>query len=53
MMTFDQILESVTYRSWALEFVLLGIALAIGTVAYRRFGWRSRPQASYSNPSER
>lgn len=41
-MTSEQVLESVTYLSWAADFVLLGIALAIGTLSYRRMAQRSR-----------
>jgi hypothetical protein len=39
-MTGEQVLESVTYLSWALDFLLLGIALAVGTISYRRFAGR-------------
>ena len=35
-MTAEQILESVAYLSWALGFLLLGIALAIATVSHRQ-----------------
>ena len=45
-MTANQVLQSVTYLSWAFDFVLLGVALAIGTVSYRALAHRARPASA-------
>jgi hypothetical protein len=41
IMTFEEILESVAYLSWALDFLLLGIVLSVATVSYRRLARRA------------
>lgn len=50
-MSGEQMLEAITYLSWALDFVLLGVAMAFGTVMYRRMVRRMPVPAGYRRPS--